>query len=77
MDSASQSVTALNGRAPSRPWWRRVGLVGAAAAGLNDTPSPHTLLKIGWESAMQATLNPVVYAPFASLLAGCAQEQLL
>jgi hypothetical protein len=37
----------------------------------------HTLLKIGWESAMQAMLNPAGCAPFSSLLAGYAQGQLL
>ena len=37
----------------------------------------HTLLKIGQGKAMQAMLNPVVCAPFSSLQAGSAQEQLL
>jgi hypothetical protein len=39
--------------------------------------SQNTLLKIGQESAMQVLLNPVVSAPFSSLLAGCAQGELV
>jgi hypothetical protein len=39
--------------------------------------SRRTLLKMRLASTIQAMLNPVVCAPFSSVLAGYAQEQLL
>jgi hypothetical protein len=42
-----------------------------------DTPSHHTLLKRGQESAFRAMRNSSVRAPFSSPQAGSAQEQLL
>ncbi len=40
---------------------------------VSDTASRDALLKIGLESAMQATLDPVGCTPFSAPLAGCAQ----
>jgi hypothetical protein len=50
--------------------------VGFSTA-MHHTASRHTLLKIRSRHAAHAMLNSVVSALFSSLLAGCAQWELL